>query len=292
MAADNTQIDPVTGTPTTGHEWDDIRELNTPLPRWWLWLFYITIVWSIGYWVVYPAIPLISSFTAGTFGWSSRGAVATELSGLKAQRAPMTDKLAQTALADIRNDQSLADFTYAQGRAAFRENCGPCHGAGGGGAKGYPNLNDNDWLWGGTLAQIEETIAFGIRSGHAKAHESQMPAFGKDGLLKSNEIVSVANFVRSLSNLTTRPGVDLAAGKKVYADNCALCHGPEGKGNREFGAPNLTDGIWLFGPDEATIIDVIANSRGGVMPAWSGRLDAVTIKALAYYVHSLGGGEK
>jgi cytochrome c oxidase cbb3-type subunit III len=292
MANDNTQVDAVTGTATTGHEWDGIRELNTPLPRWWLWLFYITIIWSVGYWVLYPAFPLISSFTAGTSGWSSRGAVATELRELKALRAPMTEKLENTALANIKDDQSLADFAYAQGRAAFRENCGPCHGAGGGGARGYPNLNDNDWLWGGSLAQIEQTIEFGVRSGHAKARESQMPAFGRDGMLKSDEIVTVANYVRSLSNLSTRANYDAAAGKKLYADNCAVCHRPEGKGNRELGAPDLTDGIWLFGSDEATIVDVITNSRGGVMPAWTGRLDPVTIKALAFYVHSLGGGEK
>jgi cytochrome c oxidase cbb3-type subunit 3 len=291
MANDKIHVDAVTGTPTTGHEWDGIHELNTPLPRWWLWLFYLTINWAIGYWVVYPAWPLVSSFTTGLLGWSSRGAVATELAGLQALRAPMNDKLAKTALADIKSDQNLADFAYAQGRAAFRENCGPCHGAGGGGARGYPNLNDNDWLWGGKLADIEQTITFGVRSGHSKAHESQMPAFGRDGLLKTEEIIRVGNYVRSLSGLSTRPGVDLAAAKKIYADNCALCHGPEGKGNREFGAPNLTDGIWLFGSDEATIIDVITNSRSGVMPAWTGRLDPVTIKALAYYVHSLGGGE-
>jgi len=292
MAEQHTHVDAVTGTPTTGHEWDGIRELNTPLPRWWLWLFYLTIIWSIGYWVVYPAWPLVSSFTTGTFGWNSRVAVATDLNDLKALRAPMNTKLAATALGNIKTDQPLADFTYAQGRAAFRENCGPCHGAGGGGAKGYPNLNDNDWLWGGTLDQIRETVEFGIRSGHAKARESQMPAFGRDGMLKSNEIVAVANYVRSIASLSTRAGTDLVAAKKLFADNCAVCHGPEGKGNRELGAPNLTDGIWLFGPDEATIIDIITNSRSGVMPAWAGRLDPVTIKALAYYVHSLGGGEK
>jgi cytochrome c oxidase cbb3-type subunit 3 len=292
MADEPTHVDAVTGTATTGHEWDGIRELNTPLPRWWLWLLYLTIVWAIGYWVVYPAWPLVSSFTTGAFGWSSRDAVATDLNELKSLRAPMNTKLAATALGDIKTDQALADFTYAQGRAAFRENCGPCHGAGGGGAKGYPNLNDNDWLWGGTLEQIRETVEFGIRSGHTKSRESQMPAFGKDGMLKSNEIVAVANYVRSIAGLSTRPGTDLAAGKTLFADNCAVCHGPEGRGNQELGAPNLTDGIWLFGPDEATIVDIITNSRNGVMPAWAGRLDPVTVKALAYYVHSLGGGEK
>jgi len=292
MADDKPHVDAFTGTSTTGHEWDGIRELNTPLPRWWLWTFYLTILWSIGYWVVYPAWPLVSTFTTGMFGWSSRGAVTAELGELKAQRAPMTDKLTKTALADVKADQALADFTYAQGRAAFRENCGPCHGAGGGGAKGYPNLNDNDWLWGGTLEQIQQTIEFGVRSGHAKSRESQMPAFGKDGMLKSGEIANVAGYVRSLASLPTSADADLAAGKKIFADNCTACHGENGRGNKELGAPNLTDGIWLFGSDEATIADVIANSRSGVMPAWAGRLDPVTVKALAYYVHSLGGGEK
>lgn len=292
MATDKTEVDSVTGTATTGHEWDGIRELNTPLPRWWLWLFYATIVWGIGYWIVYPSWPLISTFTPGISGWNSRSAVANDLNDLKTMRAPMTARLAATQLADIKTDQALADFTYAQGRSSFRENCGPCHGAGGGGARGYPNLNDNDWLWGGTLEQIQKTIEFGVRSGHAKTHESQMPAFGKDGMLKPNEIGTVANYVRSLANLSARPGAELAAGRKLYADNCAVCHGAEGKGNKELGAPDLTDGIWLFGSDEAAIVEVITNSRGGVMPAWTGRLDPMTIKALTFYVHSLGGGEK
>jgi cytochrome c oxidase cbb3-type subunit 3 len=292
MADQKPHVDAFTGTATTGHEWDGIRELNTPLPRWWLWLFYITIVWAIGYWIVYPAWPLVSSFTTGAFGWHSRAAVVTDLEELKSRRAPMNTKLAAAPLGEIKADQALADFTYAQGRASFRENCGPCHGAGGGGAKGYPNLNDNDWLWGGTLEQIQQSIEFGVRSGHAKSRESQMPAFGRDGMLKSDEIANVANYVRSLARLNTRPNADLAAGKKVYADNCAICHGPDGMGNKELGSPNLTDGIWLFGSDEATIVEIITNSRGGVMPAWAGRLDPMTIKALAFYVHSLGGGEK
>jgi len=292
MATDRPDVDAFTGTATTGHEWDGIRELNTPLPRWWLWTLYLTIAWAVAYWVVYPAWPLVSSFTTGIFNWNSRTAVVSDLNDLKSLRAPMNTRLAATALDDIKTDQALADFTYAQGRASFRENCGPCHGAGGGGAKGYPNLNDNDWLWGGTLEQIQQTIEFGVRSGHRKARESQMPAFGKDGMLKRDEIVAVSNYVRSIANLPTRPGADLGAGRKLFADNCAVCHGADGKGNKELGAPNLTDGIWLFGSDEAAIIEIVTNSRSGVMPAWAGRLDPVTIKALSYYVHSLGGGEK
>jgi cytochrome c oxidase cbb3-type subunit 3 len=292
MADDKPYVDAVTGTATTGHVWDDIRELNTPLPRWWLWLFYLTIIWGIGYWIVYPAWPLVTTYTRGILGWQSRDAVALELGELRTLRSAMTKKLDAIPLTEIANDPTLADFARAQGRSAFAENCAPCHGAGGGGAKGYPNLNDDDWLWGGKIEQIHQTIQFGVRSGDAKARESQMPAFGRDGMLKRDEIVTVANYVRSLSSLSTRPGVDLAAGKKIFADNCVVCHGENGKGNKELGAPDLSDGIWLFGSDEAAIIEVITNSRGGVMPAWANRLDPVTIKALAFYVHTLGGGEK
>jgi cytochrome c oxidase cbb3-type subunit III len=284
-------VDAATGTPTTGHEWDGIKELNTPLPRWWVWVFYATIVWSIGYWIVYPALPLITSFTAGVFGYSSRDQVAADVRGLQAARGGMVAKLEAGSLADIEKDATLFAFATAQGRAAFGNNCAPCHGIGGGGAKGYPNLNDNDWLWGGSLDQIYQTIAYGIRSGHPKAHESTMVGFGKDGVLKRNEIVTVARYVRSLSGLPVPAGTDLAAGKKLFADNCAACHGDEAKGNPEIGAPNLADRIWLYGSDETSIVEVITNGKNGVMPAWVDKLDPATLKALTVYVHSLGGGQ-
>jgi len=285
-------IDPVTGTATTGHDWDGIHELNTPLPRWWLWTFYLTIVWAIGYWVVYPAWPLLTSATEGTFGWHTRSAVEADLNELKVLRGPMMDKLTNAPVADIVNDPQLLDFARAQGRVAFADNCAPCHGAGGGGARGYPNLNDDDWLWGGKLAEIEKTVRHGARSGDKDDHEGNMPAFGRDGILKANEISAVADFVRSLSALPVEQGTDLAFGKKVFADNCVLCHGPEGKGNRELGGPNLTDKIWLYGSDKATIVQGLQNGRGGVMPAWQGRLSEPIIKALVVYVYSFGGGEK
>jgi cytochrome c oxidase cbb3-type subunit 3 len=278
-------------TRTTGHAWDGIEELNSPLPRWWLWTFYATIVWAFAYWIFYPAWPTISSYTSGVLGYSTRGQVAADLADLKAIRGAKGAALQQVSLADIEKDPALLAFAQAQGKAAFGNNCAPCHGVGATGAKGYPNLNDDDWLWGGTLEEIVESISYGVRSGNAKAHESAMPAFGKDGLLKPNEIVTVANYVRSLSGLSVRPGVDLAAGKKIFADNCAVCHGADGTGNQELGAPNLTDRIWLYGPEEATIIDTVSNSRSGVMPAWAGRLDPGTINALAVYVHTLGGGK-
>jgi cytochrome c oxidase cbb3-type subunit III len=200
-------------------------------------------------------------------------------------------KLAATPLAEIEKDPALLALARARGRAAFGDNCAPCHGTGGTGAKGYPNLNDDEWIWGGKLEQIEKTIQFGARSGNAKAHEGQMLAFGKDGILKPDQIATVANYVRSLSGLSTSPGYDAAAGKKIFAENCVSCHGDNGKGNQELGAPDLTDKIWLFGSDEATLVETITNGRAGVMPAWVGRLDPATIKALAVYVHSLGGGK-
>ncbi len=269
-----------------------MRELNTPLPRWWLWLFYITIVWSIGYWIVYPAWPLLTNSTQGAFGWHTRSAVVDDLQALKQQRGPMVEKLAAASLSSIVADPQLLDFARAQGRVAFADNCAPCHGAGGGGTKGYPNLNDDDWLWGGKLADIEQTIRYGARAGDDKGRQGNMPAFGRDNILKPNEISAVADYARSLSGLPAEPGSDLALGKKVFADNCAVCHGPEGKGNREVGAPNLTDKIWFYGPDKQTIVQGIQNGRGSVMPAWGGRLSESTIKALTVYVHTFGGGEK
>jgi cytochrome c oxidase cbb3-type subunit III len=285
------EVDKVTGTPTTGHEWDGIKELNTPLPRWWVIIFYATIVWSVGYWIVYPAWPLLRSNTAGLFGYSSRADVAVELAGLEKLRGEKMATLATASLSEIEKDPALLALARARGKTVFGDNCAPCHGSGGAGAKGYPNLNDDDWLWGGSLDQIMRTIEFGARSGHSKSHEGAMLAFGKTGVLKPAEIVTVADYVRSLSGLPTGTGYDAAAGQKIFAANCVTSHGEAGKGNPEVGAPNLTDKIWLYGSDEASIVETITNGRAGVMPAWTGRLDPTTIKALAVYVHSLGGGQ-
>jgi len=290
--AQHAEKDAVTGTMTTGHEWDGIKELNTPLPRWWVLVFYATIVWSFGYWVVYPAWPLVSSYTSGLFGYSTRAELRVELAALEKLRGERAMRLADAALPDIARDPELLALARARGKAAFGDNCAPCHGTGAAGAKGFPNLNDDDWLWGGSLDELMQTISFGVRSGHSNAHEGNMTAFGgANGMLKKEEIKTVANFVRSLAGLSVAPGTDIEAGRKLFADNCAVCHGDDGKGKRELGAPNLTDGIWLYGSDEATLIETITNGRGGVMPAWAGRIDPVTLKALTVYVHSLGGGQ-
>jgi cytochrome c oxidase cbb3-type subunit 3 len=285
------ELDKVTGTRTTGHEWDGISELNTPLPRWWIWTFYACIVWSIGYWLVYPAWPLVQNYTTGFINYSSRADVSVELAKLAAVRGEKMVALANAPLADIEKDPALLALARARGRVVFGDNCAPCHGSGAAGGKGFPNLNDDDWLWGGTLDQIKQTIEYGARNENANSHQGQMIAFGTTGALDKAQIVTVANYVRSLSGLSTRPGTDLAAGGKIFAENCAVCHGDNAKGNQDLGSANLTDKIWLYGSDEATIIETITNGRAGVMPAWGGRFDQATIKAMAVYVHSLGGGK-
>lgn len=289
--AKHTEVDAVSGTSTTGHVWDGIKELNTPLPRWWVWVFYATIVWAVGYWIVYPAWPTLTGYSRGVLGYTNRAQVAIDLADLQRARGEKALALAGATLDDIEKDPTLLALARAQGKAAFANNCAPCHGVGAGGSRGYPNLNADRWLWGGKLDQIYQTIRFGARSGHPEAHQGNMPDFGKQGILKPDEIVTVENYVRSLSGLPVRPDIDLAAGKKIFAENCAVCHGDAAKGNPDVGAPDLTTKIWLYGADEATLIQTITNGRGGMMPAWVDRLDPATIKALAVYVHTLGGGQ-
>lgn len=285
------QVDDVTGTETTGHEWDGIKELNTPLPRWWLYIFYATIVWSFGYYIAYPAIPLVSSYTKGMLGYSSRAEVAVDMKSAKAAQQVYLDKIEVASLEDIRTDPELLEFALAGGRAAYNVNCSQCHGSGAQGFKGYPNLNDDEWIWGGTVDAIHYTISNGARNDQSEdARVSDMPAFLKDGLLEKAEINDVAEYVLSLSGAAT----DQAAadnGKTVYAENCADCHGGGGEGIADVGAPALNNKIWLYGGDKETVVETISYSRRGVMPAWGKILDAVTIKKLAIYIHSLGGGK-
>jgi cytochrome c oxidase cbb3-type subunit 3 len=286
------EIDAATGRTTTGHEWDGIRELNSPLPRWWLYIFYATIVWSVGYWIVYPAWPLVTGYTKGLFGYSARESVVVELDALKALRAARSTALASASLEEIQRNPDLLTFALAQGKAAFGDNCAPCHGLSATGARGFPNLRDDTWLWGGSLADIRQTIAHGVRTTDDRSRQGAMPALGgPNGALNRGEVMTVANYVRSLAGLSVRQGTDLAKGKELFEANCAACHGVDGRGNREMGAANLTSANWVYGSDEATIVETIANGRGGVMPGWTGRLDETAIKALTIYVHALGGGQ-
>jgi cytochrome c oxidase cbb3-type subunit 3 len=284
------EIDELSGTDTTGHEWDGIKELNTPLPRWWLWTLYITIIWAIGYMIAYPAIPLVTSYTKGLLGYSSRAEVAAEMAIAKQAQNKFLEKMSSMSLQDIRSDQDLFQFAVAGGKSAYLVNCVQCHGSGAQGAPGYPNLNDDDWIWGGSLDDIHTTLAHGVRyEGDDDTRVSEMPAFG-DGVLEAPQITATAHFVLQLSG--QEHDAKLAGeGISIYAENCASCHGDAGKGDREQGAPNLTDAIWLYGGDSASIRKQIVKPSHGVMPAWAQRLDENTIKQLAVYIHSLGGGE-
>ena len=284
------EIDDVTGVETTGHEWDGIKELDKPLPRWWLLTFYATIIWAVGYWIIYPAWPTLTGYTAGLLGYSQRVTVADEIKAAQAAQSQFRDLLDKTPLDQIRNSPDLLRFAMAGGAAAFQTNCGPCHGRGAQGFSGYPNLNDDDWLWGGSIADIHKTISFGIRSDQKDARASQMPRYGLDKLLTDSQIIDAAEFVLSLTGRSTDTAA-VARGRTVYADQCASCHGADGKGNQDQGAPNLADEIWLYGGSRQAVVESIRTGRGGMMPAWAGRLDPVTIKALAVYVHSLGGGK-
>jgi cytochrome c oxidase cbb3-type subunit 3 len=289
--AGNKEIDAVTGVETTGHVWDgDLKELNKPLPRWWLYVLYATIVWAFGYWLFYPAWPMLNGYTRGMLGYSQRSEVSAEVAAAKASQARLLEAVAATPVAEIEKNPDLMEFVMRGGAAQFSNNCAPCHGRGAQGFKGYPNLNDDDWLWGGSIELIETTIRSGIRSGHAEAHAMSMPRFGIDQMLDNNQISDAADFVLSLS----KPGGDAAAierGRALFAEQCSGCHGEAGKGSLEMGAPNLTDGIWLYGDRKADIVETIRTGRGGVMPSWDGKLDPATIKMLAIYVHSLGGGK-
>lgn len=282
--------DPHSGTDTTGHVWDGIKDLNTPLPRWWLVVFYATIVWAFAYWILMPAWPTLSGYTHGLLDHSQRADVATAISELKAQRHAHESELGRASLQQIQNDPDLQQFAMAEGRSLFGDNCAPCHGSGGQGALGYPNLNDDVWLWGGKLDDIQHTITVGVRSTNADTRQSQMPAFGRDKILKDSQIDDLTEYVVAISGRVAN-AVAVRRASKLFADNCAACHGAKGLGDRAMGAPNLTDTDWLYGSTRAEIRNQIWNGHGGVMPTWSGRLTPEEIKSLAVYVHSLGGGE-
>ena len=286
------RIDEATGTSTVGHEWDGIEELDTPMPRWWLWTLYATIVWAVVYVVLYPAWPLLNSATQGTLGWTSRGQLAQEMEADAARRAPVMNRIAQTPITDLQANPELWSAAVQGGAAAFRVNCVQCHGSGGGGVpKLYPSLTDDDWLWGGDIAAIQHTITDGIRNpDHQATRTSQMPAFGRDGILEPAQIADVVSYIRVASR-QEQASASATRGAEVYTANCAVCHGPAAQGDRSVGAPDLTDSIWLYGGDRASLTATIAQPRNGVMPRWGHRLDPVTIKMLSAYVYSLGGGE-
>ena len=282
--------DALTGKTTTGHEWDGIKELNTPLPKWWLYILYATIVWSAVWWLLYPSWPWFNGYFGGLLGANQRVELERRLAVAGAQRAQYMERIKAASLEQIAQDPELASFALAGGAAAFADNCAPCHGLGGAGQGFYPSLADDAWIWGGTLDDIQTTILYGIRSGHEQTRFNEMPAFGALGMLSREEISDVAEYVLSLSG-HSEDAEAAARGAPIFAEQCASCHGEQGEGNQELGAPALNDAIWLYGGTKEAIVAQIYSPRHGVMPAWVGRLDPETIKILATYVHSLGGGQ-
>ena len=282
-------IDEVTGTDTTGHSWDGIKELNNPLPRWWLWSFYLTIIWGIGYSIAYPAWPMVSSATAGLLGYSTRGEVAQDIARFEEANAEISAQLASADLGTLAENEELARFATSAGGAVFRNNCSQCHGSGAAGFTGYPNLLDDDWLWGGDFENIEYTIRHGIRNEEDwDARYSEMTAY--DDIFSNEEVDQVVQYVRLISGQEHDAGM-AEAGNDLFLDNCAACHGENGMGNRDLGAPNLTDAIWLYGGDLEALEETVRYARFGVMPPWGERLTEAEIKAVTAYVHQLGGGE-
>ncbi len=279
--------------PTTGHSWDGIEEFDNPLPRWWLWIFYATILWSVVYWVLYPAWPLVRGATAGVLGYSSRADVAAEIASADAANQVWYDRLLSTELDAIAGDAELQRFAVNAGAAVFRAQCSQCHGAGADGvmAGGFPNLLDDEWMWGGTTDDIVTTVTYGIRNtDFPDARYSEMPAFGRDGLLTDAEIDQVVNHVLALSAQPHDTAL-ATAGEQVFLDNCAACHGDTGAGDPFVGAPALNNAIWLYGGDAASIRETVTNARFGIMPGFTNRLNEAQIRAVAAYVHQLGGGQ-
>lgn len=285
------EVDEVSGVETTGHVWDGIRELNNPLPRWWLIIFWVCVAWSVVYWVLMPSWPGLTGHLAGTRGHSERKNVAAAISALNGERQERMERLASIDSIDaVERDPQLLEFALNAGASLFGDNCATCHGAGGQGVKGYPALVDDDWIWGGSLADIRRTLQVGIRSGHPETRLNVMQAYGELGALSSGQIGELVDYVLTLSG---QPA-DIAAAARaapLFDEQCSSCHGSEGRGNQELGAPNLTDAIWLYGGARADLMRTLRYGRAGVMPAWEGRLSEEQITALAVYVHALGGGE-
>jgi len=287
------------GFGTTGHEWDGIEEWNNPLSRWWLWTFYITIAWGIGYTILYPAWPLVNQATGGILGYSSRAEVAEQIAEAKAANAELDAKLASADLTTITEDADLHNYAVQGGAAVFRANCSQCHGTGAAGvqAAGYPNLLDDDWLWGGAIDEIAYTVANGIRNEQSPdSHWAEMPAYGRDEIFDDAQIAQVVNYVLQISGQDHDAGL-ATPGAELFLDECSGCHMEDGIGDPTQGAPNLTDAIWLYGGDAETLTETITNARCGVMPAgaeeWrpGAGLTPSEINAVAAYVHQLGGGQ-
>jgi len=282
--------DSVTGTQTTGHEWDGIKELDTPMPKWWVYTFMACIGVAVVMFVLYPGIPYGPGYFHGLLGYSGRVTVDKEVAAVTAIRATSMNKIAAASFDQIKADPQLLTVAETAGKATFANNCQPCHGAGGAGRVGFPALAAGAWIWGGKLDDIVTTVTHGIRSGDADARASQMPRFA-DGILDPAQLEQVGNYVWTNFYGHADPKLNVGKGAAIFADNCVVCHGDKGQGGREFGAPRLASHVHLYGDSYEAVMSQVHNPKGGVMPNWNTRLDKATIKSVALYVHSLGGGE-
>lgn len=280
---------PKSGPKTMGHEWDGIAEYNNPLPRWWVIVFMVCIVWGVGYMILMPSVPGINGYFKGLLGYSSRADVRQDLTEFATEQERWLKPMQEISTEQIATDPELRQFAMRGGEVIFKENCAACHMVGGAGAKGFPALVDDEWIWGGTLADIEQTVRHGIRwNDDADTRVSDMPAFGRDGILDRGQIGQVTDYVLSLSTPDVKA---TSVGQELYEANCAVCHGPSGAGSQELGAPSLNNQLWLYGGNRADLMAQIMNPRHGQMPAWAGRLSDTDIKQVTIYVHSLGGGQ-
>lgn len=290
-----TERDPHTGHQTTGHEWNGIKELNTPVPRA-VWFFLIlTALFAVGYWILMPAWPLGRTYTRGLLGLDQRTSVTRTIERAAQERSAWTSRIAALDYNQIRADPALMKIVRENGHRLFGDNCATCHGINATGGKGFPNLIDKDWLWGDSPETITQTIAVGINSSKSKdTRVSQMPAFGRDGILDNDAVLAVTDYVLSLSNPTHRAGKaaqSAAAGRVIFAANCAACHGPDGRGNQALGVPNLTDRTWIYGGDVQSVWTSVNGGHQGEMPAWQNQLSPVDRKILVTYLLDKGTGQ-
>jgi cytochrome c oxidase cbb3-type subunit 3 len=283
--------DPVTGRETTGHEWNGIKELDTPVPRGVLIFLIVTHVWAIAWWFFVPAWPLGVTYTKGILGVDQKTTVEEQLIEGQQQQAVWMSKLASEPYETIMADETLMNIVRRTGKGLFGDNCAACHGRNAKGGNNYPDLTDRDWIWGGGPDVIEQTMRVGINSRHPDSRVGQMPAFGQDQMLDRQQVRDVAAYVYSLSHTdysTPQNVTQITAGQEVFASTCVPCHGENAKGNPEVGAPNLTDSYWIYGGDLNTIISSVHGGRRGHMPTWDERLTKAEIRILALYVHDLG----
>lgn len=283
--------DSATGRETTGHEWNGITELDTPVPRGVLMFLIVTHIWAIAWWFFVPAWPLGTTYTKGLLGIDQRTTVEARVVEGQRERASWTARLEAEPYDVIMADEALMQTVRHTGRQLFGDNCAACHGRDGKGGTNYPDLTDDDWLWGGGPELIEQTMRVGINTAHPDSRIAQMPAFGRDEMLDREQVRNVAAYVYSLTNpdYSTPQNLErINAGKEVFLTTCAGCHGENAQGNREVGAPNLTDAHWIYGGSMDRIIASVHGGRQGHMPTWDERLTTGEIRMLSLYVHDLG----